>query len=81
LRVSHALHRIDRYLVSPTGVASAWIATLGVAGSISFVQLFASWCGLAARLSGASTCRNQDAGSEPKHGHTQRPREQREAIA
>jgi hypothetical protein len=41
----------------------------------------ASWCSLAARLSGASTCRNQDAGSESKHGHTQRPGEQREAIA
>src|SRR5262245_23298632 len=40
-------HRIDNYLVPATGLANAWIATLGGAFAIAFVYFLAAQVGLA----------------------------------
>ena len=47
MRVIGTLHRVDRYLVPPTGAANAWIATLAAALVIALAYFLAAQLGLA----------------------------------
>jgi len=41
-----ALHYVDRYLVPATGLANAWVMTLGTAFAVAFAYFGAAWLGL-----------------------------------